>query len=214
MIKTAIKRILRGWNLELIRYDSTELQILDAHPDLNIRDITALRALGLRGQISLDEGRLLGDLVRNLQTPGPIIEVGTLFGHSARIIAMNKSPERPFITVDNYTWNPLHMAGAAHQAATLSVLQDAVSRHNTRILNMSKSTFYTTYSGPSPSLFFCDADHSYEATREDLSWARSVGAEIICGDDYDPIRHPGVIRAVDELGGPAILVDGLFVLKR
>jgi predicted O-methyltransferase YrrM len=213
MIKTLIRAMLRRRNSELIRYHPNELQIQNAHPEFGIRDISALLALGTPGQISIAEGSFLGYLVRSLQSHGPIIEIGTLFGYSTRIIAMNKSPERPLITVDNYTWNPLHISQRAHEAATLLTLGDAVARQSTQVLNMNKSTFYARYSGPAPSLFFCDADHSYEATKEDLEWAQSVGAETVCGDDYDAMRHPGVVRAVDELGGPATLVDGLFVLR-
>ena len=62
--------------------------------------------------------------------------------------------------------------------------------------------------------------HCFSATRtihtklpkRDIMWAQSVGASIICGDDYDLASEPGVKRAVDELGGPRQLADGLFVL--
>lgn len=44
-----------------------------------------------------------------------------------------------------------------------------------------------------------------------MLWARSVGATIVCGDDYDhPFQH-GNKQAVDELGGPKQFVSGLFV---
>jgi hypothetical protein len=64
---------------------------------------------------------------------------------------------------------------------------------------------------PAPALYFCDADHRYEAVRDDIAWARKVGASIICGDDYEPV-HTGVARAVDEAGGPRELQGGLWVL--
>src|SRR5258705_314674 len=76
----------------------------------------------------------------------------------------------------------------------------------------SKFEFYRCYRGGQPGLFFCDADHDYEPTLHDLTWARTIGAKIICGHDYDPVRFPGVVRAVKELGGPSELVGSLFVL--
>ena len=75
-----------------------------------------------------------------------------------------------------------------------------------------KDRFYDEYAGPPPSLFFCDADHSYEATKADILWARSVGSSIICGDDYDHPLERGTARAVDELGGPSRRAGGLFVM--
>jgi hypothetical protein len=77
---------------------------------------------------------------------------------------------------------------------------------------MDKDEFYRTYQGPPPAVFFCDADHSYEATKADMLWARSVGATVICGDDYDHPFQQGTAQAVDELGGPKRLAGGLFVL--
>ena len=42
-------------------------------------------------------------------------------------------------------------------------------------------------------------------------WARSVGASIVCGDDYDR-PEMGTAPAVDGLGGPKQLARGLFVV--
>jgi hypothetical protein len=92
------------------------------------------------------------------------------------------------------------------------VLGDAVAHHGVELVDMDKDAFFGGYDGPPPGLFFCDADHSYEATRKDLLWARSQGARIICGHDFHPTLHQGVTRAVSELGGPSKLVGCLFVL--
>jgi hypothetical protein len=153
-----------------------------------------------------------GNWVRQSDRTRPIVEVGTLFGHSARIIAMNKDRTQELITVDNYCWNPLGLARDAHVLATRLALREAIETQNTKVLDMDTETFYRSYSGPPPALFFCDANHAYEAVKADLEWARKVGTSIICGDDYDPLQHQGVVRAVDEMGGPRALVDGLFVI--
>jgi AmiR/NasT family two-component response regulator len=73
--------------------------------------------------------------------------------------------------------------------------------------------FYRTYSGRPPALIFLDADHSYEATREDLIWATQFKDTIICLHDYRS-EWPGVITAVDELGGPAEIAGTLCVLRQ
>lgn len=211
-MKRLIKDLLRSANSELVRYEPLERQMLASHQRLRIRDIRAVQVIGTSGQISVDEARFLGQLVREAERTLPIIEIGTLFGYSARVIAMNKDREQEFITVDNYSWNPLGLPPEAHELATRLALRDAIETQNTKVLKMDKAAFYASYAGPPPALYFCDADHSYEATKADLEWARKVGAQVICGDDYDPVLHPGVIRAVKEMGGPRALVEGLFVI--
>src|SRR5688572_5138150 len=82
-------------------------------------DIWIERALAIPvGQVSLTEARFLGELVRSLRATGPIVEIGTLFGWTARIITLNKDPGRELITVDGYFWNPLGLAPDDHSRVT------------------------------------------------------------------------------------------------
>jgi predicted O-methyltransferase YrrM len=163
------------------------------------------------GQITLDESRFLAELVAGLQRTGPIIEIGTLFGFSTRVMALVKSPERELITVDSYVWNPLELPPELHRRCTADGLSDAVRRHNVRIVCQDKARFYAEYGGPPPALVFLDAIHTYDETRKDIAWARQAGAGLICAHDYAP-QHPGVVRAVDEYGGPDRLVQTLALL--
>ena len=163
------------------------------------------------GQISLGEARALGGLVAGLTEPGPIVEVGTLFGWSTRVMVLFKQPERELITVDSYVWNPLALPAERHARATRAALQEAVDHHGVRLVAEDKAAFYERYSGPPPALVFLDAIHSYEETRKDIEWARRVQAKTICLHDYSP-KHPGVVQAVDEAGGPRYLCESLAVL--
>jgi hypothetical protein len=129
------------------------------------------------------------------------------------VIALFKHPEQKLITVDNYSWNSLGITPDAHYAATRLRLAEAVEKYNVQQIRMDKDEFYRQYEGDKPSLFFCDADHGYEATKADLEWARSLGVDIICGDDYSQERFPGVVRAVEEMGGAKKVVDELFLLQ-
>jgi hypothetical protein len=56
---------------------------------------------------------------------------------------------------------------------------------------------------------FLDAIHTYEETAADIAWAKKVNASIICGHDYYDV-FPGVIQAVDEVGGPKCLAGTLW----
>lgn len=163
------------------------------------------------GQISLGEARALGQLVAGLTEPGPIVEVGTLFGWSTRVMVLFKDPQRELITVDSYVWNPLLLPAEQHARATGAALQDAVDHHRVRVVRQDKAEFYETYAGPAPALVFLDAIHSYEETRKDIEWARRVRAGAICLHDYSP-AHPGVMQAVDEAGGPRTRSESLVVL--
>jgi hypothetical protein len=71
--------------------------------------------------------------------PGPIIEIGTLFGHSTLVITANKSPERELITVDNYSWNPLGLEPDAHIRITHNILTEAVENFNLKMLPLDKT---------------------------------------------------------------------------
>lgn len=212
MLKTVVKSALKRHGIEICRLVDLEREEVPFHESFSFRETQWYRALGNLGQLSLVEARALGELVRASDPERPIIEIGTLFGFSTIVMTLVKSPRQRLITVDNYSWNPLGLQPEAHYQLTRNRLKEATSEHGVEQMRMDKDEFYRNYSGPAPALFFCDADHSYEATKADLEWARSVGATIICGDDYDHPFQRGTAQAVDELGGPSRLFGGLFVL--
>lgn len=197
---------------ELCKLSESEFKELPTDVTFNYKEAQCYRALDWMGQLSIGEARFLGELVAGSDPTRPIIEIGTLFGFSTIVLSLFKKQEQRLITVDNFSWNPLGISPEMHFRATSNRLSHLVASHNVTMRRMDKEQFFSTYDGPPPGLFFCDADHSYQATSRDIAWAKSVGASIICGDDYDPIKHPGVTKAVDEHGGPRRLVEGLFLL--
>jgi len=198
---------------ELCRLNKPE-QTLKNEFDLNFdyKNFQLIRALAVRSQLSIEEANFLAELVRSSDPTRPIIEIGTLFGWSTLVITLFKHQNQPLITVDNYSWNPLGMTPDAHYTATRLRLAEAGKHYNVQQIKMDKDDFYKQYSGEKPALFFCDADHGYEETLADLQWAKKVGADIVCGDDYAPDKFPGVVRAVNESGGAQKVVDELFLL--
>jgi hypothetical protein len=76
-----------------------------------------------------------------------------------------------------------------------------------------KNQWLSAYAGEPPSLVFCDAIHTYEETKADILSARAAGAGLIAGHDYSR-EFPGVIEAVDEVGGPERLRGALWCLRR
>lgn len=188
------------------------MALLRSQPNLSFRDFLVEEALLPKGEISLFEAIFLGNLVRNLEDDGPIIEIGTLFGRSTLVMATQKSIEINLVTVDNYSWNPLGISTEAHFRITQKILLEAKRKLNVHQIKSDKKEFYRTYQDGSPTLVFLDAVHTYEETKEDILWAKHSKTKIICGHDYHKQNHPGVVRAVDELGGPKKLVETLWVL--
>ena len=168
--------------------------------------------LSRRSEITFEEARFLGHLVQLAPADRPIIEIGTLFGGSTTVLTLFKHQHTRLITVDGFLWNPYGLTERQHATLTREILSDAIAKHNVTLMEMDKEEFYATYSGQAPGLVFLDANHHYPSTKRDIEWARSVGAHSICGHDYSP-RFPGVMKAVDEAGGPARLVDTLFELS-
>lgn len=170
--------------------------------------------------LPIDEGtmlfgaelNLLRELVERSNTlPGPIIEIGTLFGYTTSRIALWRSPRKKIITVDNYCWNPWGLTPDMHHAMTLRFLHYLEATGQVEVKRMDKGEFFDSYRGDAPALVFLDADHSYEATKADIEWAKSIGTGIISGHDY--FEHcPGVGRAVEEAGGAVRHAGGVWAL--
>lgn len=166
-----------------------------------------------RSEVSVSESRFLGELARQAPAGRPIIEIGTLFGSSTRVLATFKAEGTPLITVDSFRWNTYGFSRGFHARVTAEILRELTEHHHVRLLQMDKREFYATYDGPPPGLVFLDAKHSFESTREDILWAKTVGAEIVCGHDYKD-QFPGVIQAVAECGGAERVVGSVFVLNK
>jgi len=132
--------------------------------------------------------------------PGPIIEIGTLFGLTTLLLAETKEAERKIITVDNFSWNPFNLTEENHLKFTQRILRYSTNHLNTSIYDGDASKFYSDYSEEKPCMVFIDASHKYELVKKDIEWALSMDIPVISGHDYDP-QTPGVVQAVDELIG-------------
>ncbi len=147
------------------------------------------------------EHQFLKELTDTANTlPGPIVEIGTLFGFTTSRFAVWRNPSKKIITVDNYSWNPWGLAPVIHKQLTRQFLSYLAETGQVEIVDMDKNEFYANYKGEAPSLVFFDSIHDYETTRDDIAWARRVGAKIIAGHDYHE-DFPGVVKAVAEAGG-------------
>jgi len=152
----------------------------------------------LWGGLSATDEAAVKELVKAASLlDGPIIEIGTLFGATAQLIAMEKPQEKQLITIDNYSWNPFSLSAADHAELTRRFLRCAVKFCNTRLFEGGAEEFYRGYTGGSPSMVFVDAEHTYDAVARDIKWAIQANVAIISGHDYCD-NWPGVMKAVNE----------------
>jgi hypothetical protein len=157
------------------------------------------RGVTVWGGISEDDERGIREAVaRAAPCDGPIVEIGALFGWTTQLLASLKSPAKELIAVDNFCWNPFHIPPDDHRAITRRTLHYCLEHCRTRIFDGTARDFYDTYRGPTPSMVFIDADHSYAATQADIAWACQRGVPVVAGHDYNATLHQAVVRAVDE----------------
>ncbi len=162
--------------------------------------------------ISELEWSLLAQMVGEAaQFDGPIVEVGVLAGRTTQRIATAKSADQKILAVDNFCWNDWGLSPDEQFSLVNLSLGYLVDTGQVEICRIDKNEFYKSYHGPAPALVFLDAMHDYEETKKDIVWAKEIGAKIICGHDYCD-EFPGVIKVVDEFGGPRLLRESLFVL--
>jgi hypothetical protein len=150
------------------------------------------------GSISEEDERAIIDLTTVASSlPGPILEIGALFGFTTQLIATYKPIGKELIAIENYSWNPFGIPPRDHRVITQRVLRYVIAHCNTSIFDGSCQDFYYAYKGEKPSMVFIDAEHKYESVKKDIAWAIKLGIPIIAGHDYCD-KHPGVVRAVDE----------------
>lgn len=150
------------------------------------------------GSISEEDEQAIIELTKRASSlPGPIVEIGALFGFTTQLIANYKPNEKELIAIENYSWNPFGIPPDDHRIMTQRVLRYVIDHCNTSIFDGSSRDFQARYEGKKPSMVFIDADHQYESVKADIAWAVKLGIPIIAGHDYCEL-HSGVIRAVDE----------------
>jgi len=125
-----------------------------------------------------------------------IVEVGTLFGLTARELARHVVGGR-VITVDNFSWNPFGLPPTIHEAFTRRILRGS----SAELINCSSTDWRKQVTGRIDMVFF-DASHGYKDVKAECLWAKEHGIPNICGHDYgNPNPRFGVTRAVDEVFG-------------
>lgn len=125
-----------------------------------------------------------------------VVEVGTLFGLTAREIAGKMTSGR-VIAVDNFSWNPFGLPAKVHEAFTRRILRGS----GVELVNCSSEDWRKSVAGEID-MVFLDASHRYEDVKAECEWAKKSGVKIVSGHDYgNPNPRFGVTRVVDEVFG-------------
>ncbi len=182
-----IKRILT-----IIRHWRDAKTALSTLSYLHSGESDALDALG-----GLTDEEMLAVSAWASEKPGmTIVEVGTLFGLTAREIARSGIVGK-VIAVDNFSWNPFGLPSGVHEAFTRNILKGL----SVEVVNCSSEDWRKHVSEKIDMVFF-DASHRYEDVKAECEWAKANGIEFVCGHDYgNPNPLFGVTRAVDEVLG-------------
>jgi hypothetical protein len=163
--------------------------------------------------LGCDEYRLFQELVKTAEdAPGPFVQFGTLLGDTISSICLWKSATKEAVAVDLDDANPWQLPAAAYRALVAQALKYLLATGQVTHRVTSVRNFFTAHSSPPPALVFINYARSYEEVREIIQWARTVGASTIAGRGYDG-GNPGVMRAVDECGGPDRLEGSVWRLN-
>ena len=139
--------------------------------------------------------------------PGIIIEFGALFGVTTLLLASLKEKNQKILAVENFCWNPFGLRPEQHKSFALRFLRYGIASGDIELAMCSSAVFRKHYNGAPPLMVFLDADHSYEAVRDEIAWAKDLGVQIISGHDYGNQKF-GVTRAVDEAFPSGVDVRG------
>lgn len=200
-----------------------------------MKPINLAPALAIRGYKTEAELRWLAEQARSIGRLGGysgIVEIGTWRGRSTRALADHLSCGVIY-TIDTWAGDPRDPEPGKCVDAPHIGRDDFATHGGTRVLSwfwrdhtahllagrivpvvapaQQGCAWLEAQFGRVFDLAFIDGCHTYEAVVEDIAACRRLvrSGGLLAGHDHSP-TFPGVIRAVEEIGGPEGLVDTLW----
>ena len=143
-------------------------------------------------------------LVRWTKDAKVIVEIGTLFGFTAKRLAAETQAK--VVAVDNFSWNPFGMPAELHEQFTRLVLENELKSGRVELVKADAQAFLREVKGVD--FVFLDGDHRYEAVKAEIELVKNAGVKMIAGHDYGNALF-GVMRAVEETLGKPDDVTGM-----
>lgn len=141
---------------------------------------------------------------------GTFVEIGTLFGLTARTVA--EKTAATVVAVDNFCWNPFGLTAVQHEAFARRI----VAGSGVEIVNSDAVAFLETLSrrvDVARTLVFLDGSHAYADVKREIEICKAQGLKTISGHDFGNGRF-GVTRAVREALGEPDEVCGMCWIRR
>ena len=161
------------------------------------------------GGLAPDEAEALARWVRGA-APDVFVEIGTLFGFTARKIARDAGVR--VLAVDNFSWNPFGLTPEQHAAFTRRVVEGA----DVEIVRSDAAEFLDAIAervNPARSFVFLDGSHAYADVKGEVEACIRRGVRPVAGHDFGRERF-GVTQAVRDVVGEPDEVVGTCWLKR
>ncbi len=143
-----------------------------------------------------------------------IVEIGVFRGKNAQVLR-EQFPDAHLYLIDPWAPDPAYLKSGSAVSEMGETYDKALRRVQTLFANDPQVTLIQKMSQEGVflvpdniDLVFIDANHAYEAVRQDiLTWREKVRpGGILSGHNYGRPRLPGVKRAVDELFGEEALL--------
>jgi hypothetical protein len=150
-------------------------------------------AKGVLSWTDVDERECLAALAREVRPGGLILEIGSLYGGTAAVMAL-ANPAAKIVCIDEFSWTPRGYPEPSAQMLLLNM--DRLNIHNVKCLAQPSEKVLPRWQTPID-LLWVDGGHSYEFVHADL-----VGfgpyAKVIAAHDYKNPGWPSVTKAIDE----------------
>lgn len=139
-----------------------------------------------------------------------LVELGSFLGKSTAYLAtelLNAGLRTELTAVDTWRGTPGRMKQADYYPAFTKNLRggDADLFEIVRPLRCDSAEAAGAFPDRSVDFLYIDADHSYARVKADIAAWRPKCRGVIAGHDYDPVRFPGVVKAVTEAFGPVVV---------
>ena len=159
-----------------------EVPVLNVTPERHSKRETA--------STTLRDAYCLALLARSINAKS-FLEIGTSFGETALLFALNSPDDASVTTLDIQTDNP----------AVGIKFRDTPVASKIRLLLMSSDEFGRTNEGRTYDMIFVDGDHSYAGVLHDslLAFRFLRPGGMVCWHDYTFRFRYEVVRALDEL---------------
>jgi teichuronic acid biosynthesis glycosyltransferase TuaG len=165
------------------------------------------------GMLAPDECEFFEHLLTDAcQRPGPIVQFGTLLGHTIDLIGAVKLPQQKVVTIDPAFANPWNMPADSYRALSDRLLHRWLADGTLVRFSASPREYFRSYCDVPPTLVFLNHVGSYDDARRIIRWAKAIGAEAIAGRGYE-YGAGHIVRAVDEAGGPDAIEGNVWRLR-